>query len=427
MKKLFIGILMIMIITSAVFAIDVSTVGRGTPGIALPNENTSFKYNPAGFTYNKNFKLGVSIGAYGSQDMYAFIRDFEGSMTNVANFFSDSTVQSNIGSWANGFTITEFETIISESGYTQADITAAGGNESFLSSLSSEEQVEMFKYFIDEDSFPYTYSDAGFPEGEMETAASIQLSWISESGFALGLFAGGNGVLSSDNMVYNGIPMIGNINMNIGYGTYFIHRPTFDLSFGFQFKPYFNMVASLAAMSSTSSSMIYGYEDAGVALDAGMTMRWGWFNTGVSVLNLIKLNLYHNTFTESTAFSYNQSAVEQAWIFEPTYMFGIAINPRFRTINPILYVDISDINSVYTNISNSDYENLLNLISVGAEIQMFEDKIVLMGGYNKGTYSLGAGVHLFGIEINAALYSDNFTFSPDSDNFGMAIETAISF
>jgi hypothetical protein len=426
-KRLFIGILIIMIIPSIIFAIDVSTVGRGTPGIALPDENTSFKYNPAGFTYNKNFKLGFSGGAYGSQEMYEFIRNSESNITNIVNFFSDSTVQSNIESWASGFTVSEFEDIISESGYTETDISNAGGISPFLASLSSEEQIKMFQYFVNESSFPYTYSDAGLPEGEMETVASFQLSWISKSGFALGLFVGGSGTISSDNLVYNGIPMFGNINMNIGYGTYIIHKPTFDLSFGLQFKPYYNMVASMTSIASTSTNILYGYEDGGITLDTGITMRWGWFNIGASVLNLIRLNLYHNTFTESTIFSFNNSGVQQTWIFEPTYMFGIAINPRFKTINPILYADFTDINSIYIDISNSDYDNLLDLISFGAEIQILEEKIVLMGGYNKGIYSFGAGVHLFGIEINAALYSDNFTFSPDSDNFGMAIETAISF
>ncbi|GAB6276304.1 MAG: hypothetical protein SAMD01599839_08440 [Rectinema sp.] len=110
----------------------------------------------------------------------------------------------------------------------------------------------------------------------------------------------------------------------------------------------------------------------------------------------------------------------------PTYSTGLGIrlfeNEKFE---PSLYAEVDDPISLFS--STDIMTDVFNSLHAGAQLRLLRF-ISVRGGLNKGWYSVGAGLDLSFVEIDAAIFTEELGLSPgDKGRSGLSVQAAIRF
>jgi hypothetical protein len=168
----------------------------------------------------------------------------------------------------------------------------------------------------------------------------------------------------------------------------------------------------------------------GLAMDLGATLELGSLAFGLSIRDIAPsfpvwsgsgLDLY-NYLVKGTLPPTADSA--DTAVFVPNLTAGFSWKPRFipGLFQPSLYLEIQDPVSVI-----KEKESVYNLLHAGAEIKIL-NFITLRGGINKGWLSVGAGMKLFFVDLNASVFTEELgTLPGDNPRSGIAVQAAIRF
>ena len=114
-------------------------------------------------------------------------------------------------------------------------------------------------------------------------------------------------------------------------------------------------------------------------------------------------------------------------IFVPDVSLGLSWKPRFvpGLIEPSVYCELQNV--VYVADNWDGIGSALNLLHAGAEVKLL-GFIYARGGINRGYLSMGAGVKLLFIDVNAAVFTEELgTLAGDQPRSGVALQAAIRF
>jgi hypothetical protein len=168
----------------------------------------------------------------------------------------------------------------------------------------------------------------------------------------------------------------------------------------------------------------------GLAMDLGATLELGSLAFGLSIRDIAPsfpvwsgsgLDLY-DYLVEGSLPPTADSA--DTAIFVPNLTAGLSWKPRFipGLLQPSFYLELQDPVSVI-----KDKESVYNLLHAGAELKILSF-ITLRGGINKGWLSVGAGMKLFFLDLNASVFTEELGALPgDNPRSGIAVQAAVRF
>jgi hypothetical protein len=171
-----------------------------------------------------------------------------------------------------------------------------------------------------------------------------------------------------------------------------------------------------------SQSIIGGY---GFAADAGATLDIGPFMAGVMVRDLgfgFKMKTTNvGTILDTTSVPTNGTDPYQ---LTPVYTAGLGLRLFPNGIfSPSVYLEADDPLTVVS----AGLSTIWNKIHAGAELRLLKF-LALRAGLNKGWVSMGAGLDLSLVEIDAALFTEEMGANPgDKGRTGISVQAAIRF
>jgi hypothetical protein len=161
----------------------------------------------------------------------------------------------------------------------------------------------------------------------------------------------------------------------------------------------------------------------GFAFDAGLTIGIGPLSVGALVRDY-GLEFAMQTTKVGTLIDEMMVPLEgtEPYILNPTLAVGSALQFNFgKVLAPSLYVEAEDVLSLM----DDGIEAVWTKLHAGAELKLF-NFIALRGGLNKGWVSVGAGIDLLFLEIDAALFTEETGINPgDSGRSGLALQVAL--
>jgi hypothetical protein len=269
---------------------------------------------------------------------------------------------------------------------------------------------------------------------------SLGGGWVGKKGIAIGVtlvsdeVAAGNSLLGSKLVSatqLNGIlgyayPFnIGPVSLRIGLDGRAFYRVQSDPVTGLPFSTILNDVLNETFTASTITLLGgYGFAaDVGVvaglgpvmlgfsARDFGLEFKVGKFN----VQNIIDDNISAFPLLGTTAAKLN-----------PSYAAGLGVrlfeNSKFE---PSLYTELENPQKIFS--SSDMIASALNSLHAGAQVRLLRF-ITVRGGLNKGWYSLGAGIDLSFLELDAAIFTEELGLYPgDKGRSGLSVQVGIRF
>jgi hypothetical protein len=171
----------------------------------------------------------------------------------------------------------------------------------------------------------------------------------------------------------------------------------------------------------------------GLAMDLGASLQLGSLGLGLAIRdiapsfpvwngNLVDLGNYLSKGSLPPTTDASPKAV-----FVPNVTAGLSWKPRLLPgfIDPALYFELQDPVSVVKNWDGIG--SALNLLHAGAELRLLSI-FTLRGGINRGWLSVGGGIKLLFIDLNAAVFTEELGALPgDNPRSGMALQAAIRF
>ncbi|HQK09935.1 MAG TPA: hypothetical protein PLX63_07825, partial [Rectinema sp.] len=147
------------------------------------------------------------------------------------------------------------------------------------------------------------------------------------------------------------------------------------------------------------------------ARDFGLEFKVGKFN----VQNIIDDNISAFPLLGTTAVKLN-----------PSYAAGLGVrlfeNSKFE---PSLYTELENPQKIFS--SSDMVASALNSLHAGAQVRLLRF-ITVRGGLNKGWYSLGAGIDLSFLELDAAIFTEELGLYPgDKGRSGLSVQVGIRF
>ncbi len=180
-----------------------------------------------------------------------------------------------------------------------------------------------------------------------------------------------------------------------------------------------------------SASALYGV---GIGLDAGATAELGWFALGLSVRDLGGTQFRYTSNTFGTLWGTLSSNLEfpttGTAVTADTYTIpmdiavGLTLHPDLGAFNNILDPSISvDLHDLVGVLDGS--ASIWTLLHAGAELRLLSI-FTLRGGINQGYLTVGAGVKLFFLDLNFALYTNELgAYIGDKPSAGASLEASI--
>lgn len=449
---LFIGLLFIGFVLSAqtlLTPINPDILGHGNATVAMPEPMRTFYYNPAGFSRESAFTISpLNVWLFTDVNTVQLLSNPEQASKDIEEGLADSNIDQEIADWLNSKTDEELAQIISDACYTELDIINAGGPEPFFDTLTEDEKISIIGLILEQPDSPVNTSDLGLPSGAFRAGAQLGLGFTTgtgESGYGglgFGTFLTVDAELEGNNLLAAEGITKAQLTTPIGYSH------AFDLGFGplrvgAQFRPFINFTTPVNSqfvsglLNNNTDFVSYLFEqqarrEIGFGIDLGAILEIWWFNFGFSVFDILN----STTYNEGTLGSYFNgieppSQNEVVYSVEPTYNFGLSINPSIgsRTQNVLLdpdfYVDIRDIGGVIDSVQNGQPEEILKYLSVGADVKML-GFLSARAGYSNGYYAVGAGIDFIFLELDIAA-----TFSAleveDISDFGIVAELRLNF
>lgn len=268
--------------------------------------------------------------------------------------------------------------------------------------------------------------------------ASVGGGWVGKKGIAVGVTLVTDEVASGDSLLgsklvsatqANGIigfayPIdIGPVWIKIGADGRVFYRVQSDPTTGWPFGTLLNDVLN-DSFSPSSLNLYGGY---GFAADAGLVAGIGPAMLGFTARNL-GLAFKVGSFTAQDVIDYNISALPfsgtTAAALTPTYTAGLGLrlfeNTKFE---PSVYAEVDDPIALFS--SSDILTDLLTSLHAGAQIRIL-NFLNIRGGLNKGWYSVGAGLDLSFLEIDAAIFTEELGAYPgDKGRSGLSVQAAI--
>jgi len=165
----------------------------------------------------------------------------------------------------------------------------------------------------------------------------------------------------------------------------------------------------------------------GLALDAGTTLNLGPFMLGAMVRDfgfgykMGQASLGDIMEDPGTNLPLNGTT---AYKLDPVVSMGAGF--AFRLLNliaPSIYVESQDMLAVFSD----GFDAIWNTLHAGAELKLL-NFISARVGLNQGYISIGAGIDLLILEVDAALFTEELGSSPgDFGRTGIAIQAAVRF
>ena len=167
-------------------------------------------------------------------------------------------------------------------------------------------------------------------------------------------------------------------------------------------------------------AVVGGY---GFAFDGGATIGIGPLVVGAMVRDY---GLQFNRGTSKIGTIINDMMVPlngtDAYIILPVVLAGASLQFNFGNfVAPALYVETEDPASLFTK----GFDTIWTKVHAGAEVKLF-NFLSARAGINKGWISVGAGLDLLFLEIDAALFTEEMGINPgDFGRTGITVQAAI--
>ncbi len=267
--------------------------------------------------------------------------------------------------------------------------------------------------------------------------ASVGGGWVGKKGIAVGVTLVTDEVASGDSLLgsklvsatqANGIigfayPIdIGPVWIKIGADGRVFYRVQSDPTTGWPFGTLLNDY--MANNSIPTLDFLGGY---GFAADAGLVAGIGPVMLGFTARNFgLAFNV--GSFTSDDVQNQGLGALPfsgtTAAALTPTYTAGLGLrlfeNTKFE---PSVYAEVDDPIALFS--SSDILTDLLTSLHAGAQIRLL-NFINIRGGLNKGWYSVGAGLDLSFLEIDAAIFTEELGAYPgDKGRSGLSVQAAI--
>ena len=269
---------------------------------------------------------------------------------------------------------------------------------------------------------------------------SLGGGWVGKKGIAIGVtlvsdeVAAGNSLLGSKLVIatqLNGIlgyayPFnIGPVTLKIGLDGRAFYRVQSDPVTGLPFSTILNDVLN-DTFSLSTITLLGGY---GFAADVGLVAGIGPVMLGLSARDF-GLEFKVGKFNFQNIIDDNISAFPllgtTAVKLNPSYAAGLGVrlfeNSKFE---PSLYTELENPQNIFS--SSDMVASALNSLHAGAQVRLLRF-ITVRGGLNKGWYSLGAGIDLSFLELDAAIFTEELGLYPgDKGRSGLSVQVGIRF
>ncbi|SLM18834.1 conserved exported hypothetical protein [uncultured spirochete] len=270
--------------------------------------------------------------------------------------------------------------------------------------------------------------------------ASVGGGWVGKKGLAIGV------TLVTDELAYgdsllgaklvsatqaNGIigfayPInLGPVWLKVGADGRVFYRLQSDPTTGWPFNTILTDVLN-DSFSPSSLDLFGGY---GFAADAGLVFGVGPVMLGFTARDL-GLEFKVGSLTAQNLIDSNVSALPTsgttAAALTPTYTAGLGLRLfEDSKFEPSVYAEIDDPISLFS--STDIVTDVFTSLHAGAQLRLFRF-ISVRGGLNKGWYSVGAGLDLSFVEIDAAIFTEEVGLYPgDRGRSGLSVQAAIRF
>ena len=269
---------------------------------------------------------------------------------------------------------------------------------------------------------------------------SLGGGWVGKKGIAIGVtlvsdeVAAGNSLLGSKLVSatqLNGIlgyayPFnIGPVTLKIGLDGRAFYRVQSDPVTGLPFSTILNDVLN-DTFSLSTITLLGGY---GFAADVGLVAGIGPVMLGLSARDF-GLEFKVGKFNFQNIIDDNISAFPllgtTAVKLNPSYAAGLGVrlfeNSKFE---PSIYTELENPQNIFS--SSDMVASALNSLHAGAQVRLMRF-ITVRGGLNKGWYSLGAGIDLSFLELDAAIFTEELGLYPgDKGRSGLSVQVGIRF
>ncbi len=179
-----------------------------------------------------------------------------------------------------------------------------------------------------------------------------------------------------------------------------------------------------------SAHALYGV---GIGMDLGAILETGWFAFGLSIRDLAGTQFRYSqstygtlssTFGSRMQFPAGTAVTADRHFIPMDISFGIALHPDFGNFNGVLDPSISlDIHDLVGALSGTS--SVWTLLHAGAQVRILS-LFSLSAGLNQGYLTAGAGLKLFFLDINAAVFTRELgTYLGDKPNSGATLDVSI--
>ncbi|OQB99050.1 MAG: hypothetical protein BWX81_00029 [Spirochaetes bacterium ADurb.Bin110] len=278
-------------------------------------------------------------------------------------------------------------------------------------------------------------SNNGFGAG-----LSLGGGWVGKKGIAIGVTLVSDEVVAGSSLLgsklvsatqLNGIlgyayPFnIGPVSLRIGLDGRAFYRVQSDPVTGLPFSTILNDVLNDNFTASTIT-LLGGY---GFAADVGLVAGIGPVMLGLSARDF-GLEFKVGNFTAQNIIDDNIKAFPllgtTAAKLNPSYAAGLGVrlfeNGKFE---PSIYTELENPQKLFS--SSDIIASTLASLHAGAQVRLLRF-ITVRGGLNKGWYSLGAGIDLSFLELDAAIFTEELGLYPgDKGRSGISVQVGIRF
>lgn len=165
--------------------------------------------------------------------------------------------------------------------------------------------------------------------------------------------------------------------------------------------------------------IINGY---GFAADAGAVLELGPLVIGGAVRDLgLAFDAGHGTIQNLIDGNIPLATNPTTYVLDPKVYAGLGFKFALgKLFAPSIYAEVSDVEAVVAD-TNAIWTNF----HAGAELK-FLNFIALRGGLNQGYYSIGAGIDLLFIEVDAAVFTEEVgLYAGNRPRSGIALQFAV--
>lgn len=280
------------------------------------------------------------------------------------------------------------------------------------------------------------FMDSLITDNGLGAGASVGLGW-SGGGYGAGCTVVADSCAVGNSLVGSKLTAVVQANgilgaagtINLGFGTldlganarafYQIRTP----AAGWEF---YNLVQAYMSGSQSAEAVLRDQDaegGVGLAVDAGTTLRMGCFMLGAMIRDFgIQVNMKTEKVGEILDSGQLPQGGGTGYSIKPLFVVGAGFTlDNSKIFVPSLYVEAED----PAGIISAGLDTAWKRLHAGAEIKLL-DCVALRAGLNKGWVSLGAGVDLFALKLDAAIFTEELGTNPgDFGRSGIAVEVGI--